>query len=151
MIFDNLNNAQQYYKLNENFKICFEFLLNNNLKSLKEGKYEIQGNKIFANVQNLTTKEKSEKKWEAHKKYIDIQYLITGKECMGYGIYKNFKSIKNYDTNKDVEFLKGEKYNYINLEEGEFIIFYPNDVHAPMLSVNNSENIKKVIIKIAID
>ena len=83
MIFDNLNNMEQYYKLNENFKIGFEFLLNNDLKSLKDGKYQIKGDEVFANIQSLTTKEKSQKKWEAHKKYIDIQYVISGKECMG--------------------------------------------------------------------
>ena len=52
MIFDRLNNAKQYFKLDENLKKGFEFLLNNDLKSLKEGKYEISGDKIFANVQS---------------------------------------------------------------------------------------------------
>ncbi len=151
MIFDNLNNMEQYYKLNENFKIGFEFLLNNDLKSLKDGKYQIKGDEVFANIQSLTTKEKSQKKWEAHKKYIDIQYVISGKECMGYGIYEDFKTSEKYDEIKDVEFLEGEKYNYINVEENEFVIFYPNDVHAPMLCVENPEQIKKVIVKIAID
>lgn len=151
MIFDNLNNMEQYYKLNENFKIGFEFLLNNDLKSLKDGKYQIKGDEVFANIQSLTTKEKSQKKWEAHKKYIDIQYVISGKECMGYGIYEDFKTSEKYDEIKDVEFLEGEKYNYINVEENEFVIFYPNDVHAPMLCIENPEQIKKVIVKIAID
>ena len=151
MIFDNLNNMEQYYKLNENFKIGFEFLLNNDLKSLKDGKYQIKGDEVFANIQSLTTKEKSQKKWEAHKKYIDIQYVISGKECMGYGIYEDFKTSEKYNEIKDVEFLEGEKYNYINVEENEFVIFYPNDVHAPMLCVENPEQIKKVIVKIAID
>lgn len=151
MIFDNLNNMEQYYKLNKNFKIGFEFLLNNDLKSLKDGKYQIKGDEVFANIQSLTTKEKSQKKWEAHKKYIDIQYVISGKECMGYGIYEDFKTSEKYDEIKDVEFLEGEKYNYINVEENEFVIFYPNDVHAPMLCVENPKQIKKVIVKIAID
>ena len=152
MIFDRLNNAKQYFKLDENLKKGFEFLLNNDLKSLKEGKYEILGDKIFANVQSLSTKDKSEKKWEVHRKYIDIQYVITGEECMGYGILEDFKTIKEkYDENKDVEFLDGNFFNYINVREGDFVIFYPNDVHAPMLSVEKSENIKKVIVKIAIN
>lgn len=70
---------------------------------------------------------------------------------MGYGIYEDFKTSEKYDEIKDVEFLEGEKYNYINVEENEFVIFYPNDVHAPMLCVENPEQIKKVIVKIAID
>ena len=151
MIFDKLNNAKPYYKLDENLKKGFEFLLNNDLKSLNEGKYEILGDKIFANIQSLLTKDKSDKKWEAHRKYIDIQYVITGNECMGYGIYENFKNTEKYNEDKDVEFLEGKQYNYINVKEGEFVIFYPNDVHAPMLSVQKSENIKKAIVKIAIN
>ena len=58
------------------------------------------------------------------------------------------KTVVSYDKNKDVAFLEGKNYNYINVGEGNFVIFYPNDVHAPMLSVKNSEEIKKVIVKI---
>ena len=129
----------------------FEFLINTDLLSLKDGKYEILGDEIFANVQSLETKPKEDKKWEVHRKYIDIQYIIKGCECMGYGLLENFKeTVESYDENKDVEFLNGDKFNFINMEQGEFIIFYPNDVHAPMLCVNEKQNIKKVIVKIAL-
>ena len=70
---------------------------------------------------------------------------------MGYGILEDFKKvITPYDNEKDVEFLDGEKFNYINVQEGDLVMFYPNYVHAPMLSVENDEEIKKVIVKIAI-
>ncbi len=152
MIFDSLDNAKQYCALNNKLKKGFDFLLNSDLKNLKEGKYEIEGQEIFANIQTLTTKEKSEQKWEVHRKYIDIQYLIHGHECMGYGILKDFQTkVTEYDKEKDIEFLEGEVYNYINLKEGDFVIFFPNDVHAPMLYDKQPKNIKKVIVKIAID
>jgi len=151
MIFDRLNNSKQYYILGDRIKKGFEFLLNNNLKNLADGKYIIDNDEIYANVQSLKTKPKEEQKWEVHRKYIDIQYVIKGREKMGYGILEDFKEIEiPYDDKKDVEFLQGEKYNYINVQEGDFVIFYPNDVHAPMLSVNEDINIKKVIVKIAI-
>lgn len=151
MIFDRLKNASQYNILGEKIKKGFDFLINTDLKSLPSGKYEIDGDKIFANVQTLTTKPKEDKKWEVHKKYIDIQYVIKGREKMGYGILEDFKKVANpYDNKKDIEFLDGEKFNYIDVNEGDFVIFYPNDVHAPMLSVESNEEIKKVIVKIAI-
>lgn len=151
MIFDRLNNASQYDVLGQKIKKGFEFLINTDLKTLPEGKYEIKGNEIFANVQSLKTKPKEDKKWEVHRKYIDIQYVIKGREKMGYGVLEDFKKvITPYDNEKDVEFLDGEKFNYINVQEGDFVMFYPNDVHAPMLSVENDEEIKKVIVKIAI-
>ncbi len=151
MIFDRLKNASQYYVLGEKIKKGFDFLINTDLKSLPDGKYEIDGNEIFANVQTLKTKAKEDKKWEVHRKYIDIQYVIKGREKMGYGILEDFKTIVSpYAPEKDLEFLDGEKYNYIDVYEGDFVMFYPNDIHAPMLKVNNEEEIKKVIVKIAL-
>jgi len=148
MIFDNLSNCAQYYSL-EGLKKGFEFLLNTDLKNLKDGRYEIDGDRVFANIQSLKTKPKEDKKWEVHRKYIDIQYVISGYECMGFGLLEDFKTVKEaYNDSKDVEFLDGGKFNYVNVKEGNFTVFYPNDVHAPMLAVDEPLNIKKVIVKI---
>lgn len=151
MIFDRLNNSQQYLSLNEKFKKAFDFLKNNDLPNLKDGRYDIENDEIYANVQSLKTKNKEDKKFEVHKKYIDIQYVIKGRECMGYGILEDFNDIIiPYDDKKDIEFLSGDKFNFIDVFEGDFVIFYPNDVHAPMLSVDKDIDIKKVIVKIKI-
>ena len=150
MIFDNLSNYAQYCDI-KGLKEGFEFLKNADLKNLKDGSYKIDGDRIFANVQTLTTKPKEEKKWEVHRKYIDIQYVIKGFECMGFGLLEDFKNvIIPYNDTKDVEFLEGEKFSFVNVEEGNFTVFFPNDVHAPMLAVNNPKEIKKVIVKIAL-
>lgn len=149
MIFDNLKNCEQYYSLNTNFKKAFEFLLNTDLKNLEDGRYYIKDDLIYANVQSLKTKKVEDKKWEVHRDYIDIQYIISGKEKMGYGLKKDFsKVLQVYDKNNDIEFLDGENYNFVDVFENNFLIFYPNDVHAPMLSVDEQINIKKVIVKI---
>ncbi len=151
MIFDELNNFEQYLNLNKNLKAGFDFIKNGNLENLEDGRYEIIKDKVFANVQTLTTKQKELKRWEAHRKYIDIQYVIKGAECMGYGILRDFGEVEEeYNETKDIEFLKGEKFNYVNVEKGNFVIFYPNDVHAPMLSVEDDTEIKKVIVKVAV-
>lgn len=150
MIFDRLSNSKQYEKLNVKFKTGFDFLKNNNLEEMQDGRYEIADG-VYANVQSLKTKNKDYKKWEAHRNYIDIQYVIKKSECMGYGILEDFKNVVvPYDDEKDIEFLDGEKFNYVNVSKGDFVIFYPNDVHAPMLSVEDDIDIKKVIVKIKI-
>ena len=150
MIYDRLKNKEQYYLLHKHFKKAFEFLANTDLKNIEDGSYEIDGKNIYANVQSLKTKLIEEKKWEVHRKYIDIQYVVSGKEKMGYGILEDFNEItQKYDKEKDVEFLNGDKFNFVDVQEGDFVVFYPNDVHAPMLSVKEQENIKKVIVKIA--
>ncbi len=151
MIFDEIANFEQYLSLNKDLKAGFDFIKNNNLETFKDGRYEIIKDKVFANVQTLTTKQKELKRWEVHRKYIDIQYIIKGSECMGYGLLKDFNDIEEkYDEIKDVEFLKGNKFNYINVEKGNFAIFFPNDVHAPMLSIEDDIEIKKVIVKVAV-
>lgn len=149
MIYDRLSNCEQYYILGEKFKKAFEFLKNTDLKSIEDGSYEIDGKEIYANVQSLKTKPIEEKKWEVHRNYIDIQYVIKGKEKMGYGILEDFEEITiPYDNDKDVGFLNGKEFNFIDVKEGNFVIFYPNDVHAPMLAYSEPIDIKKVIVKI---
>ena len=145
MIFDDFKNFD-LYDIDETVK---NFILNID-PNISTGRHIIS-DKAYINIDEYKTRDDSEIKLEAHRKYIDIQYVITGNECMGYGIYENFKNTEKYNEDKDVEFLEGKQYNYINVKEGEFVIFYPNDVHAPMLSVQKSENIKKAIVKIAIN
>lgn len=151
MIYDRLSNCEQYYALGEKFKKAFNFLKNTDFTSIEDGSYEIDGKDFYVNIQNLETKPIEEKKWEVHRKYIDIQYVIKGKEKMGYGILEDFNEIIiPYDKEKDVEFLNGKEFNFVDVKEGDFVIFYPNDVHAPMLAYNQPADIKKVIVKIAI-
>ncbi len=151
MIFDEIKNAHLYFALNERLKEGFQFLLNSDLKNLADGKHIIKGDEIYANVQTILTKPAEDRKWEAHRKYIDIQYVIKGKEKMGYGTLSGFnKTIIPYDESKDVVFLEGGRDNYVDVREGSFTIFYPDDVHAPMLSVDKSEEVKKVIVKVKI-
>ena len=151
MIFDRLTNHSQYKIFGEKIKQGFDFLLKNDLETMKDGRYSILGDEICANIQTIITKPKEDKKWEVHRKYIDIQYLIKGSEAVGYGILEDFETDVPYDIEKDIAFLKTNKsFNYVNLNAGDFVIFYPNDVHSPMLAVCNAEEIKKAIVKIRI-
>ena len=149
MIYDRLNNAEQYFALSKNIQKGFEFLLNNDLANMQDGKHIIKGDEIYANIQTLTTKPIEEAKWEAHRKYIDIQYVIKGYEKMGYGVLQDFKKVAiPYNDEKDVIFLEDGNYNYVDVQNGDFVIFYPNDVHAPMLNYKEPMKIKKVIVKV---
>ena len=76
MIFDNIKNAETYFNLDEKIKKGLEFILNNDLTTFENGKYEIDGDKVTANIQEYDTK--AEGLFEAHKNYIDIQYVISG-------------------------------------------------------------------------
>lgn len=149
MIKDKLLNAESYYAISKKLQTGFEWLKNSNLKDLEEGKYLIDGENIFANVQNYTTKDSAP--YETHKKYIDIQYMIKGEEKICITEKNNCIIVENYNPNKDVEFLDCKNiYDEHILREGDFMVFFPQDAHQPSLKIKNNLPIKKVIVKVSI-
>ena len=147
MIIDYLDNAERYLCLNKNFKTVFEYLKNNDLKNMACGSYELDGKNLYFNLQEGETKQTQ--KLEAHKKYIDIQVVITGEEYMGYTNINNTTVTEEYNTDKDVMFLNGSV-DKVKADEKTFVIFYPEDAHMPSLSVKEDKLVKKAIFKILI-
>ena len=149
MIKDTLKNAKTYYNLSNNLKIGLEWLHNNDLKKLADGRYNIDGNTVYASIQTYETKEDA--KYESHRKYIDIQYMIEGEEKVGITDLSNCITCIEYDPNKDLEFYNIEsKEEYSTLKTGELLILYPHDAHKPSISLNTKKTVKKVVVKVAI-
>ena len=149
VITDIIENAENYYKLGENFKKGFEFLKNTNLKELENGKYQIDNDDVFVSVQDYTTKPESEGKFEAHKKYADIQFIISGEEKIGYTNIQNCTPTTFYDDTKDIVFLEG-KGDFITARENSFLIFMPQDAHMPCISNQKPQYVKKAVVKVKI-
>lgn len=149
MIFDSIENAEKYYGLGEKIKIAFEFLKSTDFKSLKEEKIEIDGDNIFAMMQKYKTRNSEDAKWEAHRKYIDIQYMVSGAENMGFVLADYLDILEEYNDEEDVEFLKGLG-DYVQVNEGEFVVFFPDDAHMPGLKIKENEMVHKVVIKIKV-
>ena len=149
MIIDTISNAEKYYKLGANFKIGFEFLQNNDLKKLENGKYSIDGDNVYISVQDYMTKTLEESKFEAHRKYADIQFIIKGEEKLGYGDVSNFKPSTFYDDKNDIVFLDGNG-EFVHAKENDFVIFMPADAHMPCVEVTESAYVKKAVVKVKI-
>ena len=147
MIIDKLENAHLYYSLNKNLEIGLKYLQNTNLLEIADGKYNIDNENIYANVQSGLTKDEETTPWEAHKIYTDIQYIINGSEIMCWDNLENFTQTENYSEEKDVVFGTA-KGNYFTVPSGYFVIFTPQDAHKPMLKINNPQMVKKVIVKV---
>ena len=146
MIKDKLINAKTYYSLSENIKKGFEWLNSADLDNINDGKYYIDGDKLYANVQTYETKEDAD--YEAHRKYIDIQYIVRGRECIGVTDIGNCVSCKQYNPEKDIEFFTcNETSQYQLLQEGEFMLLYPHDAHKPSINPNEKQTVKKVVVK----
>lgn len=150
MIKDKLMNAKNYYKMSENLKKGFQWLGATDLISIDDGRYEIAGNDVYASVQTYITK--SEANYEAHRKYIDIQYIIKGQEFVGVTDIKNCETCVDYDLERDLEFFDCiREDDYYPLREGEFLVLFPNDAHKPSMNYDGLKSeVKKVVVKVAV-
>lgn len=139
------------YNLTERVKLGLDYLENTDFSVVENGKYEILGNEVFAIVQDYTSKPLAVGKFEAHRKYTDIQYIIEGEEQIGVSNIRNFTEATQYDSEKDIIFLTLKANTipeFIILKEKEFAIFTPNDAHMPSIAVKNSSFVKKVVVKV---
>ena len=147
MIIDSLSNAKQYYGISERVEKAFKYLQGEDLAKLEIGKYEIDGKNIFATVYEYKPKNIEQGKWEAHKKYLDIQFVICGKEKMGYASINEMKISSEYNEEKDILFLEGEG-DYLSVNEGTFALFAPDDAHMPGIEAGKGQNVKKIVVKV---
>ena len=145
MIIDNLKNLEKYASLNPLYKDVIEFIKANDLNALPEGKTFIKGDDLFVNIQIAKEKTKEEAVMETHNKMIDIQIPISCPETMGYTPRKNLAECE-YNAEKDITFYPGLAEKYITINPGEFVIFFPQDGHAPCVS--DESEIVKVIFKV---
>ena len=152
MIKNSLKYTKNYYNLSNKIKLALEYLEKNDLKVFDNGRYDILGDDVYVNVQDYTSKPETQGKWEAHKKYIDIQFMIKGTERVGVGEIDNYQTTEAYDESKDLEFLAvaNDNYQFINMNENDFIILYPQDVHMPQIAMNTPSYVKKAVVKISI-
>ncbi len=148
MILDTLENYQLYNAINERIAKGFDFLRTTDLDSLSSGKHDIDGDTIFALVQEYQTKPLNECKLESHKKYIDIQYVIRGEEMMGVTTQNNQKIIE-INEEKDYTFYEGNT-SLVLVSKGMFTIFFPDDLHQPCVQIESDAEVKKVVIKVLI-
>lgn len=151
MIFDSAKNLDFYKKLGMEgrYAKAVEFLKNNDLEKLAPGKYEIDGNNVFANVQEYTTIPWEEAKFEAHHDYTDIQYIVSGCETMTYAPVDELTVKVPYNEEKDVVFFGNENPGLKAVAKaGEYMIFNPWDGHKPKAAAGDPAPVKKVVVKI---
>ncbi len=150
MIFDRIDTCIQYTKISRNFTRAFDFLTNTDCRNLIQGKYEIYGNKVFALVQDYYTQPQDKLAWEAHRKYIDLQYIVKGTELIGYNHISQMKPITDYLPLEDYLLFEGEG-EYFTISEGFFAVFFPHDCHKVRIQAgSNSYQVKKVVVKVSI-
>jgi YhcH/YjgK/YiaL family protein len=142
--------AYQYHKNKELWDKAFTFLKNTNLDTLSVGKHVLDGDNLFISVTEAPTKDFEATKWEAHKKYIDVQYIIKGKEKMGVVDVTKVTAIDPFNETKDVGFYTAPEKDakYYEATPEAYLIFFPCDAHRPSIKVEGCDTTKKLVVKI---
>jgi YhcH/YjgK/YiaL family protein len=150
MIVDRLDNAAQYSGLGERIALALAYLNDNDCTKLPVGKIPIQGEQVFAIVQDNTTKPRAEGLWESHRKYIDVQFVAAGIEEMGYANIQSLKVSKPWDEQTDCALYQGRG-SFVTVPAGSFTIFFPEDGHIPGSAIDDQPSaVRKVVIKVAV-
>lgn len=149
MIFDKIENIELYKGLSDDIYAGLKYLKDLS-PDIAPGTYEVTP-KVKAIVSEYETKAVNENGYEAHKEYIDIQYLLKGSEKNCCLPIEKLKETKPYKEEIDAAFYKADVTPLeLVLGDGYFVIYYPQDGHMPCLSAGVTETVKKVVIKVKV-
>jgi YhcH/YjgK/YiaL family protein len=146
MIIDTIENLGKYVALNPLFADVIEFLKKNDLRTMEEGKYPIKDKNLFLSVQVAKQRTKESAFIETHIEMVDIQIPISCAETYGYSPLCNLPEFE-YDAEMDMtKYGDTKPQTYVTIKPGQFVIFFPQDGHAPCII--DEQEIKKVIFKV---
>jgi YhcH/YjgK/YiaL family protein len=144
--------AVAYHKNPERWDAAFAFIKNNDLAALEVKRHDIDGDNLFALVSEYSTRNEEDVQYEAHRKYADIQYVITGSEQIGIGPIASKKEVsQEYSDEKDIEFFTVEEVTNYPAKPDRFFVFFPTDAHRPGLKVDSIAPVKKLVLKVKLD
>ena len=149
MIIDSLGNAELYYGINKRIISALEYLKHTDFENIENGKHFINGEKIYALVNDYMTKDKAEVKSESHRKYIDVQYVAKGCELIGYAPLADRVPFKEYDEEKDFLLFDIEP-SFFKLNSGMFAILFPDDIHMPGIAGDKPSEVRKIVVKVKV-
>ena len=149
MIIDKIENSGLYLNLSKRIAKAFKYVDSTDFSRIEPGRYEIEDDNIFAIVNEYETKNVNDCVLEAHRKFIDIQYICSGVELIGVAPLVNQIPTKEYDETKDCAFFN-EETSFVKMTGGMFAIFFPDDLHMPGVKTDSISKVKKVVIKVRI-
>ena len=154
MIVAKLDQVAQQATVSPRLRKGLEFLQNLDSQKLEPGTVEIDGQEVYAMIQTYTSREVTESpRFEAHRKYLDIQYVVSGFEAMGWAPLDQLAVNVPYDDERDraLGTVPVDARTFVLFGAGYAIVLYPSDAHAPMLAAGKPEPIVKVVVKVLLD
>lgn len=152
MIADNMKNTKIYESAHKKFAAAFAFIEKAVAENYAAGKYEIDGKELYASVQEYDSKLAANAKFEGHRNYIDIQYVVSGEEIIKVADIEKMTLKGEYNPEKDVEFYEDNpKASALVLQAGEYAVLFPQDIHQPGVSLNETPApVKKIVVKVKV-
>lgn len=152
MILDTLDNAARYECMNSRFAKAFAYLRTVDGTQVP-GRHDLDGDACFALVQTYETKPQEKALFEAHRKYIDVQFLYSGRETILWAPLAAMKEqTMAYDESKEAALWKlVPDVTPLHLSAGHFAILYPQDAHAPCIEWDGPAPVFKVVVKVAME
>ncbi len=150
MILDRIENIALYKDI-PSLRDAIAYILSQDLAALPIGKTEIHGSALYVSVQSYTSRPASECRDEAHRSYIDLQYILEGEEVMGYRPLSSKDEIAEAAPEGDIWFYEKAAMTPLQVKSGMFAVFYPHDIHSPCQQLNGPSHVKKLVFKIYVE
>jgi biofilm protein TabA len=151
MILDTRENTHLYESLSQNMATALKWMQEEDINSLKAPQViEIDGDRVFAQIQAYDTVDSAEQRLESHRNYADIQYVQSGKEAILWAPIETLTVTEQYDPEKDIMFYADAPATELKLLPGYFAIFFPRDGHKPRCLLDRKEPIGKIVVKVAV-
>ncbi len=151
MIVTDIQHIDHQVALTPAVQKAIDFLRQQGIRHLADGKADIDGDRVFAIVQRYETMMTGVPLFEYHRKYIDVQYIVSGEEVIGWAPVERMTITEAYDTDKDICFgtVREGQWTPLLLRAGQLAVLYPEDGHAPKLSAGTSSSVMKIVVKVA--
>jgi biofilm protein TabA len=148
MIIASLSDADRYRALHPLFEKAFEFLRSAGSITLPDGRHPIDGDRLYAVVSRKPGRSAEQAVLEAHRRYIDIHYVIAGTDTIGWRSFDDCGTIsRTYDPVDDVELFQDRPVSWTTIMPGSLAVCFPEDAHAPMVS---PDVVHKIVLKVRI-
>ena len=147
MILDKLSRSSHYEPMHRGFAAAFEFLRRKDLADIPNGKHEIVDDRVYVLISREEGRD-GVSRLESHQNYIDVQYVVSGDERIGWRAIEGLKPATEYETARDIQFFHDEPIFWFDVKPGEFAIFLATDAHAPLAGRGA---IHKAVVKVAVD
>lgn len=149
VIIDRLGNMAAAAWLPPRIRQALDYLRTTDLASAALGRHDLDGDRLFALIQEYTTRHPDDCAWEAHRKYTDVQYVVSGVERIGYANLAHCRERVPYDADRDVALFEPGA-DFLTLAAGTVAILGPQDVHAPGCAAGAARSVRKVVVKAAV-